>query len=381
MPGCGKTFLLGKLKKELDQDHFQFFEGSQAIEDLLRGGLEAFHRLSEQEKAHWRQMDMHSIRDQCIASGRAVVVAGHFMFWSEEKDVGQAVYTEADLETYTHIIYMDVPADIHAEKVQLKELCDANSIPFASLPSPDTVSPLLLNFRQDTSPKNHLVAVAKMDEILQAACRTRDCRRLETVLVLDADKTLAASDTGALFWKAVAGLPYSQDIDNCDQQCPLKNVFGSQLGYTYTAFRQVGLIYERLVTAELEKAFDGYCEEVASAVKVHPEFISLLRTVSSHGRILAVVVTCGLRRIWTKILAKEGLGDVVEVSWAVVASQTGSSSLLKSKKLWLVGGLLGRMLATDEKLSLVALRLSENKFTGRGGTDTGNRLFNTPHLD
>ncbi|KAH7248197.1 uracil phosphoribosyltransferase-domain-containing protein [Fusarium solani] len=30
--------------------------------------------------------------------------------------------------------------------------------------------------------------------------------------------------------------------------------------------------------------------------------------------------------------------------------------------------------------SLVALRLSENKFTGTKGTDTGNRLFNTPHL-
>ena len=32
-------------------------------------------------------------------------------------------------------------------------------------------------------------------------------------------------------------------------------------------------------------------------------------------------------------------------------------------------------------LSLVALRLSENKFTGKGSTDTGNRLFNTTFLD
>lgn len=27
-----------------------------------------------------------------------------------------------------------------------------------------------------------------------------------------------------------------------------------------------------------------------------------------------------------------------------------------------------------------ALRLSENRFTGRGGTDTGHRLFNTTHM-
>lgn len=32
-------------------------------------------------------------------------------------------------------------------------------------------------------------------------------------------------------------------------------------------------------------------------------------------------------------------------------------------------------------VSLVALRLSENKFTGTRSTDTGNRLFNTTHLD
>lgn len=38
-------------------------------------------------------------------------------------------------------------------------------------------------------------------------------------------------------------------------------------------------------------------------------------------------------------------------------------------------------LACKGDLSLVSLRLSENKFTGSGGTDTGNRLFNTVHLD
>jgi uracil phosphoribosyltransferase len=43
-------------------------------------------------------------------------------------------------------------------------------------------------------------------------------------------------------------------------------------------------------------------------------------------------------------------------------------------------GNLAQVLARDANLSLVALRLSDNKFTGRGTTDTGNRLFNTTHL-
>ena len=32
-------------------------------------------------------------------------------------------------------------------------------------------------------------------------------------------------------------------------------------------------------------------------------------------------------------------------------------------------------------VKLVALRISRNKYTGSGGTDTGNRLFNTTHLE
>ena len=42
---------------------------------------------------------------------------------------------------------------------------------------------------------------------------------------------------------------------------------------------------------------------------------------------------------------------------------------------------LGAMVKADEMLDVVALRMSENKFTGRGGTDTGNRLFNTTRLE
>ncbi|KFY21496.1 hypothetical protein V493_07359 [Pseudogymnoascus sp. VKM F-4281 (FW-2241)] len=37
-------------------------------------------------------------------------------------------------------------------------------------------------------------------------------------------------------------------------------------------------------------------------------------------------------------------------------------------------------LASYGNISLVALRLSKNQFTGSGGSDTGNRLFNTTHL-
>ncbi|CAM1502318.1 Fc.00g043020.m01.CDS01 [Cosmosporella sp. VM-42] len=44
-------------------------------------------------------------------------------------------------------------------------------------------------------------------------------------------------------------------------------------------------------------------------------------------------------------------------------------------------GRFADLLDYDANLGLVALRMSENQFTGQGTTDTGNRLFNTTHLD
>jgi uracil phosphoribosyltransferase len=47
------------------------------------------------------------------------------------------------------------------------------------------------------------------------------------------------------------------------------------------------------------------------------------------------------------------------------------------------GGRIVQALTREEAigLSIVTFRVSENKYTGRGGNDTGHRLFNTTHLD
>jgi len=37
-------------------------------------------------------------------------------------------------------------------------------------------------------------------------------------------------------------------------------------------------------------------------------------------------------------------------------------------------------LTRSTKLNIIALRLSKNKFTSKGTTDTGNRLFNTMYI-
>jgi soluble P-type ATPase len=45
-------------------------------------------------------------------------------------------------------------------------------------------------------------------------------------------------------------------------------------------------------------------------VKMYPEMISLLKKVAETEHVGAVVVACGLRRVWEKVLARNGLSHV-----------------------------------------------------------------------
>ena len=78
--GTGKTFTLRQLKDQLGEARFAFYEGSSTIANLVSGGLKAFQKMEKQEKTHWRQRAIDTIGKECAESGRAGVVAGHFIF-------------------------------------------------------------------------------------------------------------------------------------------------------------------------------------------------------------------------------------------------------------------------------------------------------------
>ena len=90
----------------------------------------------------------------------------------------------------------------------------------------------------------------------------------EAVLVLDADRTLAAEDTGTLFWEAAARKWPDRGFEGL-----LKTLFKSSLGYSHNAFRQAALYHEEIAG---EQDFDDICQLVVSAVHLRPEFVPLL---------------------------------------------------------------------------------------------------------
>jgi uracil phosphoribosyltransferase/phosphoserine phosphatase/adenylate kinase len=329
IPGSGKSFLLNQLKQELGDENFAFYEGSEMIATAYPGGLDAFQKLVEPEKLRYRELAIDTIGRKCTESGQAAVVTGHFMFWPEEEEVGQEVCTQKDLETFTHILYLNTPAETvaqrrlddtarsrpsmsvthlrnwqHVEITALRRLCRQHGILFSLLsPQPTLLSKaltLLRDFGRHSEEHNLIQAARRLDDILVAGQG-----QLETALVLDADRTLAAVDTGALFWNRVSSSRWPKL-----EGSPLKTLFDSNLSYSYTAFRQATLLYEE--TAD-EQEFDKLCQDVASEVTMYPEFVSLLQLVAGQEHVGAVIVTCGLSRVWNKVLARAGLSDAVQV--------------------------------------------------------------------
>lgn len=190
------------------------------------------------------------------------------------------------------------------EKTQLRALCRRHHILF-SLVSPsvtqlDKVSILLHDFRCHTEKHNLYQAESRLDDVFDASQG-----ELEVALVMDADRTLAAEDTGALFWKR---LSESRPLE--DGASTLNVLFSGPLAYSYMAFRQAVLLYEESANDE---SFDAICEDVARAVTMYPDFVSLLQLVAEQKHVRAVVVTCGLRRVWEKVLEREGLSEKVKV--------------------------------------------------------------------
>jgi phosphoserine phosphatase/uracil phosphoribosyltransferase/adenylate kinase len=326
--GSGKSFLLKQLQQKLDPALFFLLEGSDKIASLVHGGLKAFHELDEEGKMHQRCQAIDAIKRESYDSGRSAIVTGHLALW--ESGSIQPIYTSNDLDAFTHIIYLDIPANVISQRrlnddkrdrtgispenlhqwqeteiAMMRELCRNHHILFSRVSDPSTllqrVTELILHFSSHMMPKSNLARVhLKLDEVLSI----HGHGNVQTALVLDGDKTLAAQDTGVLFWQKLAETqPYFGPQ-------PLKDLFGSPLGYSDTAFHQATLLYEEATDNE---QFESVCDAVAKQTVLHPELTYLLQRAKEQSHITVLVITCGLRRVWEKVLDRYGLLPTAKV--------------------------------------------------------------------
>ncbi|KAH7107906.1 uracil phosphoribosyltransferase-domain-containing protein [Auriculariales sp. MPI-PUGE-AT-0066] len=274
---AGKSYHLQCLRNQLPLKSYAFFEGSEVLGQIVPGGLAAFKTLPDDEKK--------KRREEAIA-------------WIGSKDDKEAlnVWTNCDREIYTHIVYLDIATSLVAqqrasdsvrtrsvlsedhirrwkagEKLQLRQLCYENGILLAVVHNGDQLLQLVRDFSQHSEALNETRALARMDELLGSFIRER-----ETVLLFDADKTLAPEDSGQLYWS-------HRESEAGD---PLTELFSSKLAYSYTAFRQAMLL---------------------SQISMYADILSLMQKAAEASHITMLVVTCGQRGIWEQVLANVGL--------------------------------------------------------------------------
>lgn len=132
LPGSGKTYLLDQLRYDHTLSNFLFIDGSMIIECAVDGGIKACKKLDSRQQAFARQRALSGEVKQCRFSNKIPVIGGHLMFW-HEKQSAVNVWNDTDVDTYTHIIYLDVPSHISAQrraqdKTRSRETCSVEHL-------------------------------------------------------------------------------------------------------------------------------------------------------------------------------------------------------------------------------------------------------------
>ncbi|KAK3618183.1 hypothetical protein LTR56_024815 [Elasticomyces elasticus] len=325
IPGSGKSTFIKQLGVLLNTDNLDLREGSEVIERITLWGLEAFAALTSAQKTMYLEQGITKVRDECVQSGKTVVVAGNLMFWNDAQQTApDPVCTRQDLEMWTDTFYFETDPNIVAqrrhddrgrarpklsvghlrrwqeeEKRRLQQLCYENSIIFSCIVDTSVpykmpinrIRPLtvLQDCWKSCEKLNKTIAAQKLDNFV-----AQNHSLVETMLVFDADKTLAPVDTSDIFFMG-------------EKDEPLKTLFRTA-GYTYTAFRQATLLYEEAMT---DTAFEATCEQITTKISICDEILNLLQAVDQHNHVGMVVMTCGLRLLGDKALARAGLSTAI----------------------------------------------------------------------
>ena len=172
LPGAGYSTMLNELQDQLGTDRSMFFEGAEMIDDLVKGDLEVFKSMDATDQIYDHGQAITTIAKRCTETGKAGVVTGHFAFLGLERELRTSVWTAKDQETYTHILYLNLSADVvsecgrvdphrsrpplkfeilskwpNFEKEHLRRLCYENGMLFSPIDDTHNVINLISDFR------------------------------------------------------------------------------------------------------------------------------------------------------------------------------------------------------------------------------------------
>lgn len=393
--GSGKTTLLSKLKTQLKEQPFNFYEGSEELPKRTGRTLEDFKELSDAKKDVERTKTIEAIRDECAKAGKTGIIVGHYMFWKTSKVDSEVAMTDADKKAYTHILYLKNDPKIIAQQVKkdstrtrppfsednlanwqtaeegdLRSICLDNNILFTTI-QPDDFDKTIKLVRNATE-DDETTSAAKVEAVVDSMLQTSSSQKVKTMLVLDADHTLGPCDASKLYWEAAKYQGPTSD------KSPLKALFQKQ-GYTYNAFRQATWLYEEDAAGNSNR-FDELCRDAASRIKLYPQMKDLLNSAVADDTTNVVIVTCGLRPVWEIFLDSLGLRQKITV---IGASRLSDGYLVTPKtKQDIVSRLKTqhKMYVTaigDSEVDLPMLKKADKAFLVVGSADSRSNSIET----
>ncbi|KAI6308988.1 hypothetical protein MCOR29_009064 [Pyricularia oryzae] len=233
-----------------------YYEGSEVIDSVVDGGLAAFKKLPHGDKQRHRASAVGQIGRDACHNGKSALVTGHFILPNDGIDGGlQELYTEADLETFTHIVYLKVPAE------DIRKRCAADVQRKRAL------------FPAEEMSKWHYAEVERLFHLCLDRYRLRNylamsmasmtfsntqLERCSNILVFDADRTFAPQDSGTAM------------------------VFGGPLSYTHRVFQQVSVLLESFEC--FNETSDSICDAVTNKIIVYPEITNILSRAARDPR-------------------------------------------------------------------------------------------------
>lgn len=349
LPGSGRTTLLNHIQLVAD--------GSVNTHDGLLPTSGMASNRSEVDRAHTEALKVAIA--ECMKDNRSGIITDHFTIWREGDLKFKLKHSMEDFKLYTHVIYLDVSAEVLAERCrnesmrflredsithlrnwqkeeisQIQALCHDQDTLFARVPFssglPHKVDALMKEFHQHSTTQNRKSATTALDHFFKPTQT-----HFDSFIVFQGDKGLAPEDSADMIWTGASwsGIDFAQSPSS---------VFTDGRQHTYNEILQAQLRYDEAVDDE---KYQALCKDAASSVHMHPEFEALLRKVigesnipqawaaesnsqlvqewtgredaysgqMSGPRVGLVVVTNGFRLVWEKVLEKMHLSDVVKV--------------------------------------------------------------------
>ena len=321
--GSGKTTLLNEMYNQgVD---CTVISGSDAIRHVIGSSdISKFDKLPAEKRKKIRGQAVDYLIELSRTRAHPLVIDGHFILRNRETGTIETNWNEHDQRLYTEVVVLKIDAetvlqrrlrDSRERAMNLEAIIEELDSEMRAVKRFITdkqitiieQSDLLLGveeLRSVIEPRRRIEETAEMPswlsnpsinktKMLQKAEKL-DIEEGQTVILIDADRTLTPLDSVAELYSTVDTLSW-------DSFCAGFRYFG----YTFEAFREAIIATSVAPANSYQKA----CFEAADSIQMYPGAIELLDGLNSSPG-YPMIITCGSSTIWRRLLDQHGFHQI-----------------------------------------------------------------------